>query len=58
MDKNKKIVAGASSYTYCKGNIEITIGTIMEYRRKGLALACVSLKPNLALCLLSEASTL
>lgn len=42
MDKNKKIFAGASSYTYCKGNIEITIGTIMEYRRKGLALACVS----------------
>ena len=39
---NDKIVAGASSYTYCEGNIEITIGTKEDFRRKGLALACAS----------------
>lgn len=39
---NGEIVSGASSYTYCSGNIEITIGTKMEYRNKGLALACAS----------------
>lgn len=37
-----EIISGASSYTYCEGSIEITIGTLMEYRRKGLALACAS----------------
>lgn len=37
-----QIVSGASSYTYCNGSIEITIGTKMEYRNKGLALACAS----------------
>lgn len=37
-----EIVAGASSYSYCKDSIEITIGTKREFRRKGLALACAS----------------
>ncbi len=40
--KNGEIIAGASSYTYCEGSIEITIGTKKDYRRKGLALACAS----------------
>lgn len=39
---NDGIIAGASSYTYCEGSIEITIGTKEDYRRKGLALACAS----------------
>jgi GNAT superfamily N-acetyltransferase len=39
---NGEIIAGASSYTYCEGRIEITIGTKDEYRRKGLALAVAS----------------
>lgn len=39
---NDEIVAGASSYTYCKGKIDITIGTLEEYRRQRLALACAS----------------
>lgn len=39
---NSEIIAGASSYTYCEGNIEITIGTVKDYSRKGLALACAS----------------
>jgi len=37
-----EIIAGASSYSYCKGSIDITIGTKKEYRQKGLALACAS----------------
>jgi len=36
------IIAGASSYSYCGGYIDITIGTKDEYRQKGLALACAS----------------
>lgn len=36
------IISGASSYSYCEGYIDITIGTNEEYRRKGLALACAS----------------
>jgi GNAT superfamily N-acetyltransferase len=40
--KDGEIIAGASSYTYCNGAIEITIETKSEYRRKGLALACAS----------------
>ena len=40
--KDGEIIAGASSYSYCKGAIEITIETKSEYRRKGLALACAS----------------
>ncbi|QAA32311.1 GNAT family N-acetyltransferase [Clostridium manihotivorum] len=39
---NGQIIAGASSYSYCEGCIEITIGTKDEYRRKGLALAVAS----------------
>lgn len=40
--KDGEIIAGASSYSYCNGAIEITIETKSEYRRKGLALACAS----------------
>lgn len=40
---NDEIIAGASSYTFCKGSIEVTVGTISEYRRKGLALACAAM---------------
>jgi hypothetical protein len=39
---NDEIVSAASSYSYCEGSIEITIGTKSEYRRKGLALAVAS----------------
>lgn len=39
---NGEIASGISSYTYCKGSIEITVGTQMKYRRKGFALACAS----------------
>lgn len=39
---NGEIISGASSYTYCSGKIEITIGTKNEYRHRGLALACAS----------------
>ncbi|MEG0309105.1 MAG: GNAT family N-acetyltransferase [Clostridium sp.] len=38
----KQIISGASSYVYCKDNIDITIGTKKEYRKKGLALACAA----------------
>lgn len=37
-----EIISGASSYSYCNGAIDITIGTKREYRKKGLALACAS----------------
>lgn len=37
-----EIIAGASSYSACTGAIDITIGTVDAYRRKGLALACAS----------------
>lgn len=40
--KDGEIIAGASSYSYSEGFIDITIGTVPEYRRKGLALACAS----------------
>lgn len=40
--KDNQIVAGASSYTFHEGCIEVTIGTHVQYRRKGLALACAS----------------
>jgi GNAT superfamily N-acetyltransferase len=40
--KNGKIIAGASSYSYCRGKIEISIETKEQYRRKGLAVACAS----------------
>lgn len=36
------LVAGASSYTYYSGGIEIEIDTKREHRRKGLAKACAS----------------
>ena len=36
---NDEIIAGASSYSYCKGYIDITIGTKNEFRQKGLAKA-------------------
>lgn len=39
---NGEIISAASSYSYCEGSIEITIGTKDEYRRKGLALAVAS----------------
>ncbi len=37
-----EIISGASSYSYCKGSIDITIGTKEEYRKSGLALGCAS----------------
>ncbi len=37
-----EIIAGASSYTYCEGMIEINVETKQEYRKKGLAKACAS----------------
>lgn len=40
---NGEIISGASSYTYCQNNIDITIGTDVSYRRQGLALACASM---------------
>ncbi|MDT0121580.1 GNAT family N-acetyltransferase [Paenibacillus sp. RRE4] len=40
--KDNQIIAGASSYTYHEGCIEVTIGTHPLYRRQGLALACAS----------------
>jgi GNAT superfamily N-acetyltransferase len=40
--KEDAIIAGASSYSACLGAIDITIGTLPEYRRQGLALACAS----------------
>jgi hypothetical protein len=39
---NNEIVSIASSYCFSNGNIEITIGTADEHRRKGLALVCAS----------------
>jgi GNAT superfamily N-acetyltransferase len=42
IEKDGEIIAGASSYSFCKGNISITIGTKDKYRRKGLAAACAS----------------
>lgn len=37
-----KLVCGASSYTMYNEGIEIEIGTLKEYRRRGLALVCAS----------------
>ncbi|MPN34302.1 hypothetical protein SDC9_181795 [bioreactor metagenome] len=37
-----EIISGASSYSYCNGAIDITIGTKEEYRKCGLALGCAS----------------
>lgn len=37
-----ELVAGASSYAYCRGGIEIQIDTREDYRRRGLACACAS----------------
>ncbi len=37
-----ELVAGASSYTYCRGGIEIQIDTREDYRRRGLAYACAA----------------
>lgn len=42
IERDGEIIAGASSYSFCKGNISITIGTKNNYRRKGLATACAS----------------
>ena len=39
---NGEIIAGASSYSYHEGSIEVTIGTKKGFRRKGLALAVAS----------------
>ena len=40
--KDGQVVAGASSYTWYRGGIEIEIDTKAEYRRQGLALCCAS----------------
>ena len=40
--QDDQIITGASSYSSCEGAIDITIGTINEYRRKGLAIKCAS----------------
>lgn len=40
--QDDEIIAGASSYGYCQGRLEVTIETKEAYRRKGLALACAS----------------
>lgn len=40
--KDGEIIAGASSYSFCKDNISITIGTKEKYRRRGLATACAA----------------
>lgn len=37
-----QIIAGASSYSICSRAIDITIGTLTEHRRKGLALKCAA----------------
>ncbi|MDF2941499.1 MAG: hypothetical protein K0S01_357 [Herbinix sp.] len=37
-----EIIAGASTYSYCAGKLEITIETKEEFRKRGLALACAS----------------
>ena len=42
MIHNNQIIAGASSYSMCNGAIDITIGTLKEYRRKGLATKCAA----------------
>ena len=39
--KNGKPVSGASSYSALQGGIEIEVDTKKEYRRKGLAFACL-----------------
>ncbi len=38
----EELAAGASSYTWYKGGIEIEIDTKEEFRRRGLALCCAS----------------
>ncbi len=40
--QENEILAGASTYGYCKGKIEIQIETKKDYRRRGLAIACAS----------------
>jgi GNAT superfamily N-acetyltransferase len=40
--QNDEIIAGASTYSYCDGKLEITIETKEEFRKKGLGLACAS----------------
>ena len=40
--KDGQVAAGASSYTWYRGGIEIEIDTKAEYRRQGLALCCAS----------------
>ena len=40
--RDGEIIAGASSYAYCEGKIEVNIETKAEYRRKGLAKACAA----------------
>lgn len=42
IERDGEIIAGASSYSFCKDNISITIGTKNKYRKKGLATACAS----------------
>ena len=40
--KDGQVAAGASSYTWYRGGIEIEIDTKAKYRRQGLALCCAS----------------
>lgn len=40
--KESELICIASSYISCNNIIEITIGTLKEYRKKGLATACAS----------------
>lgn len=42
IEHENEIVAGASSYSFCEGMIDITIGCVTEYRGKGLAKAVAS----------------
>jgi GNAT superfamily N-acetyltransferase len=42
IERDGEIIAGASSYSFCKDNISVTIGTKDKYRRMGLATACAS----------------
>lgn len=40
--KENNLICIASSYISCNNIIEVTIGTLKEYRKKGLATACAS----------------
>lgn len=42
IEHENQIVAGASTYSHCNGMIDITIGTVSDFRGKGLAKAVAS----------------